>query len=38
MEVIAGVIELKPDSLHKVEAWAQTINERIDEALSNLAR
>ncbi len=36
MEIIAGVIELKPDSLHKVEAWAQTINERIDEALSTL--
>ena len=36
MEVIAGVIELKPNSLDKVEAWAETINERIDEALATL--
>ena len=36
MEVIAGVIELKPDSMERVEAWAATINERIDEALATL--
>ena len=36
MEVIAGVIELKPDSLHKVDVWAETINRRIDEALATL--
>ena len=36
MEIVAGVIELKPNSLERVEAWAQTINERIDEAVATL--
>lgn len=36
MEIVAGVIELKPKSMEKVEAWAQTINERIDEAVATL--
>lgn len=36
MEIIAGVIELKPNSMERVEAWAATINERIDEALETL--
>jgi hypothetical protein len=29
-------IKLKPDSLEKVRAWAKTITERKDEALSTL--
>ena len=29
-------IKLKPDSLEKVRAWAQTINERKDESLATL--
>lgn len=36
MEIIAGVIELKPDSMEQVENWAKTINERIDEAVETL--
>lgn len=36
MEVAAGLIELKPDSLEQVETWAKTINERLDEALATL--
>ena len=29
-------IKLKPNSLEKVREWAQTINERKDEALATL--
>ena len=36
MEIIAGVIELKPDSMERVEEWAKTLNERIDEAIETL--
>ena len=36
MEIIAGVIELKPGSLEQVETWAATLNERIDEAVATL--
>ncbi len=36
MKVVAGVIELKPDSMKRVEAWAETINERMDEAVVTL--
>lgn len=36
MDIVAGVIELKPNSLERVEEWAQTINERIDEAIATL--
>ena len=34
MDVVAGVIELKPNSMEHVENWAATINERIDEAIA----
>ncbi len=36
MEKIAVVIELKPNSLDTVRQWAQTLNERIDEAVATL--
>lgn len=36
MEVIAGIIELKPDSMDRVEEWANTINQRIEETLQRL--
>jgi len=36
MEVIAGVIELKPNSLALVDEWKKTINERIEEAVATL--
>ena len=36
MDVVAGVIELKPNSMEHVENWAATINERIDEAIATL--
>lgn len=36
MEIIAGVIELKPNSSERVEEWAKTINERIEEAVVTL--
>jgi hypothetical protein len=36
MEIIAGVIELKPNSMDNVEQWAETINARIDEAIATL--
>ncbi|MGC1245902.1 MAG: DUF6176 family protein [Spirulinaceae cyanobacterium] len=36
MEIIAGVIELKPNSMERVEDWAKTINERINEAVATL--
>jgi len=36
MEIVAGVIELKPNSLALVDEWAKTISERIDEAVATL--
>ena len=33
MEIVAGVIELKANSIERVEEWAQTINEHIGEAV-----
>lgn len=36
MDVMAGVIELKPNSIEEVENWAKTINSRIDEAIETL--
>jgi hypothetical protein len=36
MDVVARVIELKPNSLDRVEAWATTLNERADEAMETL--
>ena len=36
MEIVAGVIELKPNSIEKVEEWAKTIKERMDEAVVTL--
>ena len=36
VEIVAGVIELKPDSLDRVEEWAATLNARIDEAVATL--
>ena len=36
MDVVATVIELKPDSLGRVEAWAETLNARVDEAVATL--
>ena len=31
MDVVANIIELKPNSLDSVEEWATTLNERADE-------
>ncbi len=36
MDIIAGVIELKPNSLGLVDKWAKTLNERIDETVATL--
>jgi hypothetical protein len=36
MDVVASIIELKPNSLNRVEEWALTLNERADEALATL--
>jgi len=36
MKIVAGVIELKPNSMEQVEEWATTINNRIDEAIETL--
>ena len=36
MEIIAGVIELKPNSIDTVEQWANTITARMDEAVATL--
>ena len=36
MEIIAGIIELRPNSLARVEEWAQTLNERMEEAVATL--
>jgi hypothetical protein len=36
MDVVANIIELKPNSLDRVEEWATTLNERADEAIETL--
>ncbi len=36
MDVVANIIELRPNSLEQVEEWARTLNERADEAISTL--
>jgi hypothetical protein len=36
MDVTASVIELKPNAMDRVEAWAKTLNERTDEAIATL--
>ena len=36
MDVIASIIELKPNSLDRVEEWAKTLNYRADEAIATL--
>jgi Family of unknown function (DUF6176) len=36
MDVVASIIELKPNSLDRVEEWAITLNERADEAIATL--
>lgn len=36
MDVIASIIELKPNSVDRLEAWAKTLNERADEAIATL--
>ena len=36
MDVIASIIELRPNSLDRVEEWAKTLNDRADEALATL--
>jgi Family of unknown function (DUF6176) len=36
MDVVASIIELKPNSLDRVEEWATTLKERADEAIETL--
>jgi Family of unknown function (DUF6176) len=36
MDVVANIIELKPNSLDRVEEWAMTLNKRADEAIETL--
>ena len=36
MDVVVNIIELKLNSLDKVEEWATTLNERADEAIETL--
>ncbi len=36
MDIVAGVIELKPNSMGIVEDWTKTINGRIEEAVATL--
>jgi Family of unknown function (DUF6176) len=36
MDVVANIIELKPNSLDKVEEWAKTLNARANEAIETL--
>ena len=36
MDVGASIIELKPNSVERVEEWAKTINDRADEAIATL--
>jgi hypothetical protein len=36
MDVVANIIELKPNSLDRVEEWAITLNKRADEAIETL--
>lgn len=36
MDVFANIIELKPNSLDRVEEWVKTLTERADEAIETL--
>jgi Family of unknown function (DUF6176) len=36
MDVVINIIELKPNSLDRVEEWATTLNERAEEAVETL--
>ena len=36
MDVVVNIIELKPNSLDRVEEWATTLNERAGEAIKTL--
>jgi hypothetical protein len=36
MDVVASIIELKPNSLDRVEEWATTLNKCADEAIATL--
>ncbi len=36
MDVVANIIELRPNSLDRVQEWARTLNERADEAIATL--
>lgn len=36
MDVVVKIVELKPNSLNRVEEWAKTINQRTDEAIATL--
>ncbi|MBD1842538.1 hypothetical protein H6F89_03735 [Cyanobacteria bacterium FACHB-63] len=36
MDVAANIIELKANSLERVEEWAKTLNERAEEAILTL--
>jgi Family of unknown function (DUF6176) len=36
MDVVARIIELKPNSLDRVEEWATTLNKCADEAIATL--
>ena len=36
MDVVASIIELKPNSLDRVEEWATTLNKHADQAVATL--
>lgn len=36
MDVVANIIELKPNSLDRVEEWATTLTERANEAIETI--
>lgn len=36
MDVVASIIELKPNSLDRVEEWATTLNKYADQAIATL--
>jgi Family of unknown function (DUF6176) len=36
MDVVASIIELKSNSLDRVEQWATTLNDRANEAIETL--
>jgi hypothetical protein len=36
MDVVASIIELRLNSLDRVEEWATTLNDRADEAIATL--